>query len=63
MQGNFNAVQAAEESCRIVVQPGFYPGRPVDQAYVQRFTPIVEQRIQLAGARLASLLNQALQSK
>ncbi len=61
--GTFNAVQAAEESCRIVGQPGFYPGRLVDQAYVQRFTPIVEQRIQLAGARLAGLINLALQSK
>ncbi len=61
--GTFNAAQAAEESCRIVGQPGFYPGRLVDQAYIQRFTPHMEQRLQLAGARLASLLNQALQSK
>lgn len=61
--GTFNAAQAAEESCRIVGQPGFYPGRLVDQAYVQRFTPIMEQRLQLAGARLAGLINLALQSQ
>lgn len=48
--GTFNAAQAAEESCRIVGQPGFYPGRLVDQAYIQRFTPIMEQRLQMAGA-------------
>lgn len=61
--GTFNATQAAEESCRIVGQPGFYPGRLVDQAYIQRFTPIMEQRLQLAGARLAGLINLALQSQ
>ena len=61
--GTFNAAQAAEESCRIVGQPGFYPGRLVDQAYVQRFTPIMEQRLQMAGARLAGLINLALQSQ
>ena len=54
------AVQAAEESCRIVGLPGFYPGRLVDLAYVLRFTPLMEQRLQQAGARLAALLNQAL---
>jgi hypothetical protein len=61
--GTFNAAQAAEESCRIVGQPGFYPGRLVDQAYIQRFTPIMEQRLQMAGARLAVLINLALQSQ
>jgi len=39
---------------------GFYPGRLVDLAYVQRFTPLMEQRLQQAGARLAVTLNQAL---
>jgi len=56
----FSAAQPAEESCRIVAQPGFYPGRLVDQTYIQRFTPIMEQRLQQAGARLAGLINQAL---
>ena len=54
------AVLAAEESCRIVGLAGFYPGRLVDLAYVQRFTPLMEQRLQQAGARLAVTLNQAL---
>ena len=54
------AVQAAEESCRIVGQPGFYPGRLVDMSYVQRFAPLMEQRLRLAGTRLADLINQAL---
>jgi hypothetical protein len=54
------AVLAAEESCRIVGLAGFYPGRLVDLAYVQRFTPLMEQRLQQAGARLAVVLNQAL---
>jgi hypothetical protein len=35
-------------------------GRLVDLAYVQRFTPLMEQRLQQAGARLAVTLNQAL---
>jgi len=56
----FNAAQAAEESFRIVGEPDFYPGRLVDQAYVQRFTPIMEQRLQMTGARLAGLINLAL---
>jgi hypothetical protein len=59
----FSAAQVAEESCRIVGQPGFYPGQLVDQAYIQRFTPIIEQRLQLAGARLAGLINLALRSQ
>jgi nuclease S1 len=52
--------QAAEESCRIVATPGFYPGRKVDAAYIERFTPVMERRLATAGARLAGLLNRAL---
>jgi hypothetical protein len=33
----------------------------VDQVYTQRFTPIVVQRLQLAGVRLAGLINLPLQ--
>jgi hypothetical protein len=54
------AVQAAEESCRIVGLPDFYPGRLVDQAYVQRFTPLMEQRLKQAGTRFLGALNKAL---
>lgn len=49
--------QAAEESCRLVATPGFYPDRLVDVDYIQRFTPLMEQRLAMAGARLAALLN------
>jgi hypothetical protein len=53
----FDAVNAAEESCRIVAKPSFYPGRLVDVAYIEEFTPVMEQRLTVAGAGLASLLN------
>lgn len=49
--------QSAEESCRIVAMDGFYPSRSVGSDYFQRFTPFMEQRLVLAGARLARLLN------
>jgi hypothetical protein len=53
----FDAIQAAEESCRIVAKPTFYPGRLVDAPYVEEYTPVMEQRLTVAGARLAVLLN------
>lgn len=55
-----DAASMAEESCRIVALPGFYPGRLVDVAYMERFRPVLESRLKLAGARLASLLNRVL---
>ncbi len=54
------AKDMAQESCRIVAQPGFYPQGDPDSAYVARMTPVVLERLGLAGARLAALLNQAL---
>ena len=56
--GDLSAVHAAEESCRIVGLSGFYPERQVGVGYIERFTPVMEQRLSLAGARLAGLLNQ-----
>jgi hypothetical protein len=53
----FNAIKAAEESCRIVAKPSFYPGRLVDVPYIEEYTPVMEQRLAVAGARLASILN------
>lgn len=50
--------QAAQESCRIVGTAGFYPERRVGRDYVERFMPVLEQRLRLAGWRLAQLLNQ-----
>jgi hypothetical protein len=49
----------AQESCRVVALAGFYPPDGLSDAYVQRFTPIVQQRLALAGARLAAMLNAA----
>ena len=54
---NFDAVQAAQESCDIVSQAGFYPERLVDVPYTQRFTPLLDSRLAIAGARLAGALN------
>jgi hypothetical protein len=54
------AIDMAEESCRIVAQPGFYPQGDPSPAYVLRMTPVLLQRLALAGQRLAALLNQAL---
>ena len=58
--GLANAIDMAEESCRIVAQPGFYPQGDPSPAYVARMTPVLLQRLALAGQRLAALLNQAL---
>jgi hypothetical protein len=57
----FSPVAAAEESCQIVGSPGYYPDRQVGQDYIDKFLPTLEQRLALAGARLAALLNRVLQ--
>jgi nuclease S1 len=49
----------AEESCRIVGTPGFYPPGEVDAQYAKQFTPIAMDRLALAGARLAAILNRS----
>jgi hypothetical protein len=54
---SLSPAKAAEESCRLVATKGFYPDGLVDQRYIQRFTPLMEQRLAMAGARLATLLN------
>ncbi len=47
-----------EESCRLV--PGVYPkGARIDRAYADRTRELLEQRLLLAGLRLAALLNAA----
>lgn len=40
--------------------PGYYPERKVTGDYFEQFTPIMEARLALAGARLAELLNKVL---
>lgn len=52
------AARWAEQSCRIVVQPGFYPQhRKIGDEYVQSWLPVAEQQLRLGGARLAVVLN------
>jgi hypothetical protein len=57
---DLDAVHVAEESCWIVAKPGFYPEHKLDSAYVGRYTPVLERRLQLAGVRLAGVLNGVL---
>lgn len=52
---------AAVESCHIVDQEGFYPGRLVDIEYIKRYRDTLGQRLHTAGMRLAALLNKVLQ--
>lgn len=54
----YTATSVAEESCLIVMRPGFYPSRLVTPAYVENHTPIVLQQLALAGGRLAQILNE-----
>lgn len=50
----------AEQSCRVVATPGFYPkGHVIDEVYVATHLPIAEAQLRLAGARLAAVLNAA----
>lgn len=55
-----SAAEMAEASCHIVATPGFYPGRALDMAYLEKFMPVLEQQLVFAGARLATLLNRLL---
>ena len=60
LAADIEVAHAAEESCWIVAKPGFYPEHNLDAQYVDRFTPVLERRLQLAGARLAGVLNGVL---
>ena len=52
----------AEESCRLLASENVYPARPgkLPEGYVDRQLPVVEQRVRIAGDRLADLLNAVL---
>ena len=43
--------------------PGFYPGRKVEGEYVEKWTLVMEHQLQLGGARLAGILNIAVDYK
>ena len=51
----------AEQSCRVVTQPGFYPRRAkLEQSYVDQHLPVVERQLRAGGVALAKVLNAAL---
>jgi hypothetical protein len=51
----------AEESCKIVAQPGFYPEeRTLPAGYAPRWAGTLTQRLQAASVRMAQVLNGAL---
>lgn len=55
------AADWALESCRIVRDGNLYPSRHViDDSYLDRHAPLAEQRLRLAGNRLADMINRAL---
>ena len=47
----------AEESCRIAAGHAFYPAHELTASYVKLYRPIAEERLTVAGLRLAALLN------
>ncbi len=49
--------EVAEESCRLVATPGFYPPDQVDDAYVKQFSPVMLARLAVAARRLAWMLD------
>jgi hypothetical protein len=55
-----SAASAAQESCQVVGLPGYYPERRVGQDYIDRFTPVLEARLTLAGMRLGRILNRTM---
>jgi len=55
------AAEWALESCRVIRVDGVYPDkRRIGDDYLDRHRPIAEQRLRQAGARLAALINAAL---
>jgi hypothetical protein len=52
----------AQESCRIIDGKQLYPPQHVmDRGYLDAMRPLAEQRVEIAAARLAELLNETLQ--
>jgi hypothetical protein len=55
------AAEWAMESCRLIDAQAIYPpSRKITDAYLDQHRPLAEQRIRQAGARLAALINSAL---
>ncbi len=59
--GTVDARDWAVESCRLIGEHGLYPtGHTLDERYLVQHRALAEQRLQLAAARLATLLESAL---
>lgn len=54
-----DSAEWARESCAIVAATGFYPANstPDERTYLERWQRTLDQRLSLAGLRLAALLN------
>ena len=56
-----NSVVWAEQSCKIVLQPGFYPkSAKLQPEYITHWRPSAEMQVVLASQQLADLLNRVL---
>lgn len=59
-----HAQRWVENSCRIVLQPGFYPPRAkLGEDYVATWLPVAETSLVTAGAHLAQVLNAAFSKR
>ena len=52
--------QWAEQSFRLAKDALVTPGANIDESYYRRHIPVIDERLALAGVRLAALLNRAL---
>ncbi|MGO4776814.1 S1/P1 nuclease, partial [Lysobacter sp. 2RAB21] len=56
-----NAAGWAEDSCKLMLQPGFYPPtHKLEPEYVATWRPLAETQLRLGGEHLAEVLNAAL---
>lgn len=59
-----DAAHWAEHACRIVLQSGVYPpSRKIGREYFDRWRPVADIQLRLAGRRLAGVLNEALDTR
>ncbi|MFI5776526.1 S1/P1 nuclease [Nocardia sp. NPDC051570] len=60
-QPDTDPIAWAQDSCKIVKSPGFYPdSATIGDDYTRRFLPVAESQLRLAGERLGRLLNAVL---
>jgi hypothetical protein len=55
--------QWAEQSFRLAKEALLDPGANIDDGYYRRQIAVIDERIALAGVRLAAVLNRALSSR